>query len=219
VDQSVAAIRRALTETTHPLGRARMLPAYVEIMLAGGDLAAARAGASELSEIAKAYDTAALHARSAYAHGAVHLADGTPDAALPPLRQAWRRWCDLDAPHEAACTRVLIALACRALRDEGSAVMELNAARHAFARLGAVPDVARVDSLIGQADAGDTTGLTPRELEVLRLIATGRSNQAIAAELLISGRTVERHVSNIFVKLSVGSRTAAAAYAFAHGIR
>jgi ATP/maltotriose-dependent transcriptional regulator MalT len=218
-DASVAAIRRALTETTHPLGRTRMLPAYVEIMLAGGDLAAARAGAGELDEIARAYDTAALHARSAYARGAVDLAGGAPDAALPPLREAWQRWCDLDAPYEAACARVLVGLACRALRDEGSAVMELDAARHTFAKLGAAPDVAGAEGLIGQGRIGGTAGLSPRELEVLRLVAAGRSNQAIAAELRISDRTVERHVSNIFVKLNVGSRTAAAAYAFAHGIR
>ncbi len=223
VEVSVAAIRRALTETARPLDRARMLPAYVEIMLAGHDPAAARAGAGELGEIAKVYDTVGLHARSAYARGAVHLADGTPDAALPPLRQAWQRWCDLEVPFEAACTRVLIGLACRALQDEGSAVMELDAARHTFAQLGAVPDLTRTEALIGQAligraEIGDAPGLSPRELEVLRLVAAGRSNQAIAAELLISDRTVERHVSNIFVKLGVGSRTAAAAYAFVHGI-
>jgi ATP/maltotriose-dependent transcriptional regulator MalT len=219
VEVSVAAIRRALTETTHPLQRARMLPAYVEIMLAGHDRAAARVGAGELDEIAKVYDTAALHARSAHARGAVHLADGTPEAALPPLRQAWQRWSDLDVPYEAACTRVLIGLACRALRDEGSAVMELDAARHTFAQLGAVSDLTHTEALIGHREVGDATGLSPRELQVLRLVAAGRSNQAIAAELLISDRTVERHVSNIFVKLGVGSRTAAAAYAFTHGIR
>ena len=113
---------------------------------------------------------------------------------------------------------MLIGLACRALRDEGSAALELDAARDAFAQLGAVADLARTDALIGKGQAGDATGLSPRELEVLRLVAAGKSNQAIAAELAISDRTVERHVSNIFVKLGVGSRTAAAAYAFAHGI-
>jgi DNA-binding CsgD family transcriptional regulator len=218
LDASVAAIRRALAETTHPLARSRMLPAYVEIMLAGQDAGAARAAAAELDEIAQAYDTAGLQARSAYARGAVRLADGTPDAALPALRHAWRLWSDLDAPYEAACTRVLIGLGCRALRDEDSAVMELDAARHTLAQLGALSDVARIDALIGKDGAGDAAGLSPRELDVLRLIAAGKSNQAIAAELLISDRTVERHVSNIFLKLGVGSRTAAAAYAFVHRI-
>jgi DNA-binding CsgD family transcriptional regulator len=218
LDGSVAAIRRALAETPHPLARSRMLPAYVEIALAGRDAAAARAGAGELDEIAKVYDTAGLHARSAYARGAVYLAEGAPDAALPALREAWQLWRDLDVPYEVACTRVLIGLACRALRDEGSAALELDAARGAFDQLGAVRDLARTERLIGRAKIGDAARLSPRELEVLRLVAAGKSNLAIAAELVISDRTVERHVSNIFLKLGVGSRTAAAAYAFAHGI-
>jgi DNA-binding CsgD family transcriptional regulator len=219
VDASVAAIRRALTETTDPLARSRLLPANVEIMLATDDVATAREGARELGEIAETYDTAALHARSAHARGAVHLADGAPEAALPALRSAWRMWRELDAPYEAACARVLVGLACRALRDEDTAAMELDAARHVFTQLGAVRAVARTETLIGKGPARDTTGLSAREVEVLRLVAAGRTNQAIAAELFISGRTVERHVSNIFAKLGVGSRTAAAAYAFEHGIR
>jgi DNA-binding NarL/FixJ family response regulator len=129
-----------------------------------------------------------------------------------------RLWRDLDAPYEAARTRVLIGLACRALRDEGSAGMEMEAARDTFDQLGAVSDLARTDTLVGRAGVGDAATLSPRELEVLRLVAAGKSNQAIATELVISDRTVERHVSNIFLKLGVGSRTAAAAYAFAHGI-
>ena len=219
VDACVAAIRRALAETTDRLARSRLLPAYVEIMLATEDVSAARDGARELAEIAEAYDTAALHARSAHARGAVHLADGSPEAALPALRLAWRLWRDLDAPHEAACARVLIAVACRALRDEDTAAMELDAARQVFAQLGAVPDLTRIDALIGKRRVGDAAGLSAREVEVLRLVAAGKTNQAIAAELLISDRTVARHLGNIFAKLGVGSRTAAAAYAFGHGIR
>ena len=217
-DASLAAIRRAVAETAHPLERARMLPAYVEIMLATRDVEAARDGSAELGQIAEVYDTAALHARCAYAEGAVHLADGSPDEALPALRRAWRLWCDLDVPYEAARTRVLIGLACHALRDEGSAALELDAARDVFAQLGATADLTRTDKMIGKGLVGDPAGLSRRELEVLRLVAAGMSNQAIAAELAISDRTVERHVSNIFGKLGVGSRTAAAAYAFAHGI-
>jgi ATP/maltotriose-dependent transcriptional regulator MalT len=216
MDASVAAIRRALTETVDPLARSRLLPAYVEILLVGRDAVTAHEAATELHEIARAYDTAALHARSAYARGAVHLADGAPDKALPALRRAWQLWCDLDVTYEAARTRVLIGLACRALHDDGSAALELDAARDTFGRLGAITDLRRTDRLLG---AGDRAGLSPRELEVLRLVAAGRSNHMIGAALAISERTVERHVSNIFTKLGVGSRTAAAAYAFKHGIR
>ncbi len=219
VDASVAAIRRGLAETADPLVRSRLLPASVEIMLAADDVPAAREGVTELAEIVELYDTAALHARSAHARGAVHVADARPEAALPALRLAWRLWRDLDAPYEAACARVLVGVACRALGDEDTAAMELDAARQVFAGLGAVPDLTRTDALIGKRGVGDAAGLSPREVEVLRLIAAGRTNQAIAAELFISDRTVARHVSNILAKLGVGSRTAAAAYAFAHGIR
>ena len=216
VDAAAAAITRALTETVHPLARARLLPAYVEIMLARPEVTAAREGVGELREIAEAYDTAALHARSSYARGAVDLAEGALGAALAALRRAGQLWSDTDVPYEAARTRVLIGLACRTLSDDSSAILELEAARDVFTRLGAVADLSRTDALLSRADVA---GLSPRELEVLRLVAAGRSNQAIATELAISDRTVERHVSNIFVKLGVGSRTAAAAYAYAHGLQ
>ncbi len=217
VDASVSAIRRALTETVDPLERSRLLPAFVEIVLAGRETAAAAyEAAAELDEIARAFGTAALHARSAYARGAIHLADGAPDKALPALRRAWRLWCDLDVRYEAARTRVLIGLACRALHDHGGAALELDAARDTFARLGAVTDLRRTERVRGAG--GEPAGLSRRELDVLRLVAAGDSNQRIGAALAISERTVERHVSNIFTKLGVASRTAAAAYAFEHGI-
>jgi DNA-binding CsgD family transcriptional regulator len=219
VDASVAAIRRRLAETGDRLVRSQLLPAYIEIMLATDDAAAAREGVRELAEIVEVYGTAGLHARSAHARGAVHLADASPEAALPALRLAWRLWRDLDAPYEAARARVLVGVACRALGDEDTAAMELDAARQVFAQLGAVPDRAHTDMLIGKRRIGDEAGLSPREVEVLRLIAAGRTNREIADELFISDRTVARHVANIFAKLGVGSRTAAAAYAFAHGIR
>jgi DNA-binding NarL/FixJ family response regulator len=114
---------------------------------------------------------------------------------------------------------VLVGLACRAMHDEDSAAMELEAARQVFDRLGAAPDLARVAALARERGSTVPCGLSPRETEVLRLVATGRTNQAIAADLFLSHRTVARHLSNIFAKLGVGSRTAAAAYAFEHGIR
>jgi DNA-binding NarL/FixJ family response regulator len=145
----------------------------------------------------------------------VHLAAGEPERALPPLRRAHRLWHDLAAPYEAARVRVLIARACRALHDDDGAAAELAAARHVFARLGARPDVAAVDALV---DGPAGSPLSPRETEVLRLIAAGRSNRSIAGELFLSEKTVHRHVSSILTKLGVGSRTAAAAYAFEHGM-
>jgi DNA-binding CsgD family transcriptional regulator len=216
-DAAAAAIRRALAETTDRLARSRLLPSHVEVMLAVKDVVAAREGARELAEIGEVYDAAALHASSAYARGAVHLADGSPEAALPALRHAWQLWRDLDMPYEAARARVLVGMACRALHDDDTAAMEFDAARQVFASLGAVPAATRTTTLLRERRAGDA-GLSAREVEVLRLVAAGKTNQAIAAELFLSERTVERHVSNILTKLDVGSRTAAAAYAFEHGI-
>jgi DNA-binding NarL/FixJ family response regulator len=219
IDAAAAATHRALAETTERLARARLLAAHVEIMLAADDPAAAGRAATELAELVEAYEATALHALSAHARGAVHLADGRPEAALPALRHAWRLWRDLDAPYDAARARVLVGLACRAMHDEDSAEMELDAARQSFDRLGAGPDLVRVEALTAAAAPDRPGGLSPRELEVLRLVAAGRTNQAIAAELFLSDRTVARHVSNIFVRLGVGSRTAAAAWAYQHGIR
>jgi DNA-binding NarL/FixJ family response regulator len=130
------------------------------------------------------------------------------------LRHAWNVWQELEAPYQAARTRVLIGSACRALGDADSAVLELEAARAAFERLGASPDLTRVDSLTGRAAPADTHGLSPRELEVLRLVAAGKPNREIASLLVVSEHTVARHVQNIFTKLGVSSRTAATAFAF-----
>jgi DNA-binding NarL/FixJ family response regulator len=214
--QAAASIRRALVEATDVRQKAKVLPAAVEVLLATGDVPAAAHAAHELTRIADEYDTTAVQAVASSAAGAVRLAEGTPELASAPLRRALQLWRELDVPHEAARARVLIALACRALRDEDAAEMELEAARQVFVELGAAPDVARVDSLReGSRQAG---GLSPRELEVVRLIAVGRSNHAIASQLVLSEKTVARHVSNIFGKLGVRSRTAAAAYAYEHGL-
>jgi DNA-binding NarL/FixJ family response regulator len=111
-----------------------------------------------------------------------------------------------------------VGLACRALGDDDSAALELEAARRAFEELGAAPDLARADALATPAPTDEGHGLTPRELEVLRLVASGKSNKVIAAELHISEHTVARHVQNIFAKLGVSSRTAASAFAFEHDL-
>ncbi|MCT9081544.1 helix-turn-helix transcriptional regulator [Streptomyces fulvoviolaceus] len=211
---AAAAIRRALAETREPMRRARLLPAAVEI-LAGDDPAEAARATDELDLIARAHDTAALRAMAGQARGAVRLAEGDAQEALPALREAGRLWRELEVPYEAARVGVLVGLACRALGDEDGAGLEFDAARQTFGRLGAGPDAGRVGRLVG---GGDRSVLSPRELEVVRLLAQGRTNHAIAAELVLSEKTVARHVSNIFAKLDVGSRTAVAAYAFEHGL-
>ena len=215
-DGAVAAIRRVLGETTAPLDRAKLLPAYAEIMLALGDVEAARTTCRELEAIAAGHESAMLNAIAAYIRGAVDLGEGNAGAALAVLRRAWQVWQELEAPYEAARVRVLVGLACRALGDEITAEMELDAARWVFQQLGAAPDLARVDSLTGRRALGDSHGLSARELEVLRLVAAGKTNRKIASELVVSEHTVARHVQNIFAKLNVSSRTAAAAFAFEH---
>ena len=212
-DAALIAVRRALGETTGPSGRARLLPALVEISLAAQDLATARAACAELEVVAAAYGSPMLDAMAAHARGALELAGGHGDAALPSLRRAAHTWQELDAPYEVARARALIARACRALGDGDTARMELDAARETLARLGAAPDLARLDEP-GQR----RHGLTARELEVLRLVASGASNKVTAAELVLSEKTVERHLSNIFAKLGVSSRAAATAFAYEHGL-
>jgi DNA-binding CsgD family transcriptional regulator len=213
-----AAIRRALDEAGDPPARARLLPAQVEIALAGGDVPAARAAAGELARVAAGLEAPLLAATAAAAEGAVLLAEGDPRAALAALRGAWAAWRELEAPYEAARAREGIGLACRALGDQDSAALELDAARWDYQRLGAAPDLARVEALAGGGPAGTAGGLTAREVEVLRLVATGQTNRAIAAELVLSERTVDRHVSNILTKLGVPSRAAATAWAYEHGL-
>ncbi len=213
---AAAAIDQVLAGTTEWVERSRLLPACVEIMLAADDRERARSACAELEGIAASLGSAMLRALAGRARGAVELADGDARAALVALRRAWRLWHDLDAPYEAARARVLIAQACRSLGDDETSALELEAARSAFAHLGAAPDLALVDSLVGTAASGDAAGLTARELQVLRLVAAGESNKAIAAELGLSKRTVDRHVSNIFAKLRVSTRAAATAFAYEH---
>lgn len=216
VAAAAAAIRRVVCEAQDRVARSRVLAAYVEIGLAVDDVGAARRAADELSHIAADLDAPLLKAVAARATGAVLFAEGDAQAACETLRRAWTAWRELDAPYEAARVRVLVAQACRALGDEDTAGMELDAARVVFEQLGAAPDLARVDSLVRRATSSEPHGLTPRELQVLRLVAGGRTNKAIAAELVLSERTVDRHVSNIFAKLGVSSRAAATAYTYEH---
>jgi len=179
-----------------------------------GEVEEAGEASRELEQIAANAGSTMLRALAAQVVGAVELAEGAVQAALVSLRRAWQLWQELEAPYQSARTRVLVGLACQALGDRDAATLELEAARPAFERLGAIPDVARVDSLTGRAAASDTHGLSRRELEVLRLVAAGKTNREIASALVVSEHTVARHLQNIFGKLGVSSRTAATAFAF-----
>lgn len=212
-----AAIRRVLGEVRDPLGRSRILPAHVEIMIAARDLDSAHASAAELRRIADDFRAPYLRSLAADATGAVLLAAREPQRALPHLRAAHAAWRDLDAPYQAGRVRELIGLACRALDDSDSAALEFEAARMIYQELGASPDRERLDRLTSGRSPG-AAGLTGRELQVLTHVATGKSNRAIAHDLAISEKTVARHVSNIFTKLDLSSRSEATAYAYEHGL-
>jgi DNA-binding NarL/FixJ family response regulator len=212
-----ASIRAALTAVTHDrLGRARLCAAQVEIALADGDAETAGRACDELTRTASTYGSSGLEAAALQARGAVLLAGGRADAALPTLRAACRRWKELDAPYDAARVRLLLAGAYQALGDADAAARELDAAEVVFVRLGATLDAGGIAARRGRAALPG--GLTGREAEVLALVAAGRSNREIAASLVLSPKTVARHLSNIFAKLGVSSRTQAAAYAFEHGL-
>jgi DNA-binding CsgD family transcriptional regulator len=212
---AAAMMRRAMGEASDPVGRWRLLPAFVEIMLEAEDLPAAREGAAELRSLTADFNAPYVDAAAAYAEGAVALAEGDATGALPFLRQAASLWMQLPAPYEAARTRVLIARCCRLLGDTQSADIELDAARWALEQLGAKADLARLDAAAASHDAVPGN-LTAREIAVLRLVAAGNTNRAIANELIISEKTVARHISNIFAKIGVSTRTAATAFAYEH---
>jgi ATP/maltotriose-dependent transcriptional regulator MalT len=216
VDAACEAIHRALAEPQGGGGRARILEAAVEIALAARDVAEARASADELAEIASRHVVPYLDALSAGASGAVLLAEHDGRGALAELRRAWTAWRELEAPYEGARVRVLIALACREEGDAAAAEMELGAAREVFEQLGAAVDLARVDKLARRGPAA--APLTGREVQVLGLLASGLTNRQIAERLRISEKTVARHLSNIYLRIGVSTRSAATAYAYQNGL-
>ena len=218
-DAAKSAVTRLLDEKQGPRARTALLAAACTIMIACGSVDAAVSSAGELSEIAGKLDSAVLRAMAAYASGDASLAAGNARAAAADLRTAVALWTELDVPYETARSRVLLGEACTALGDAGSGRLELDAARGTFRALGAVRDLGHLDDerRPGTPHA-EATGITPRELGVLKLVASGRTNRAIARELGISEKTVARHLSNIFTKLDLTSRAAATAYAFQHGL-
>jgi DNA-binding CsgD family transcriptional regulator len=218
LEEAVAAVRTALLAAGDtPLAQARILPAQVQVALGAGDVAQARQACDALATIARMCGSSGLTAAAVCAEGAVRLAEGRADEALPALREGCRRWREIDAPYEAACVCVVLAEVYRALGDEGAARLELDAAAAAFERLGAADALERL-SVAREPDARPPGGLSVREVEVLGQVAAGRSNRDIARALDISEKTVARHLSNIFTKLDVSSRTEAARYAFEHRI-
>lgn len=214
VAAAAAAIDAAVAEARDTVTSARRLPAFVEIMLVAGRVERARQAADRLASIAAKANVAFLAATAAHADGTVLLAEGDPRAAIARLRWAWEQWRGLEAPYEVARTQVQIGRACQELGANESARLECDSARHAFARLGATADLEHIRQIIGSvvADVGDDV-LTPREIQVLRRVARGLTNREIADELFISVKTVERHLSNMFVKLDASNRTQATAIA------
>jgi DNA-binding CsgD family transcriptional regulator len=218
IEIAAGSIQRVVTATREPLQLARLLPAYIEIMLEAGETDDARSACQELEQISERFDTGLLGGIAAHARGALALAEGDIETALISLRRALQVWQQVEVPYMVARTRFLTGVGCSALRDDEGATLEMEAARAIFERLGAAPDISRIDSRARHASPDHLHGLTPREVQVLRLIATGKTNKAIAAELCVSDRTVDRHVSNIFTKLSLPSRAAATAYAYQHSL-
>jgi DNA-binding CsgD family transcriptional regulator/tetratricopeptide (TPR) repeat protein len=215
-DAAAASIRSGLAGTSDRLARARLRAAQVEIACAARDLEAASEASDELDEIALDYGSSGLDVMARHARGAVLLAGGDAAKALEMLRGACERWQELHAPYEGARVRLLLAEAYDLLGDSEAAVRELDAAEVVFAHLGAGPDANAVVALRGDPPLPD--GLTRREAEVLALVAAGKTNREVATALTISQKTVARHLSNIFTKIEVSSRTEAAAYAFAHDL-
>ena len=215
---AATSLRAALTAVSHDrLARAWLCAAQVEVALAAGDPETAGRASDELGRTASTYGSSGLEAAALQARGAVLLTGDRVEAALPTLRAACRRWQELEMPHDAARVRLLLARAYRALGDEDAATLELDAAESVFERLGAAPDAAEARALRRRRPALPG-GLTGREAEVLALVAAGRTNREIAETLVVSHKTVARHLSNIFAKLGVRSRTQAAAYAYEHGL-
>jgi DNA-binding CsgD family transcriptional regulator len=218
IGAAAASIRSVLLDTQAPIGRASLLPAVVEILLAAADVAAARAAAAELSEIALAFGAPLLGAASAHATGAVLLAEGDIEGASTSLRQACGTWRELEMPYEEAHTCLLLAAVCETRGDQDGRRLEIDTARRIFTQLRAEPCLARMAGQSERASHQRTGSLSEREAQVLRLLAAGKTNRAIADELFISEKTVARHVSNIFDKLGVSSRTGATAWAFQHNL-
>jgi len=214
---AAASLRTSLaTRATGPR-RARVLAACVEVALATSDVVGGRTASEELAGIAAEIGMRALEAAAAAADGAVLLAEGDPEGAADRLRTAVSLGQDVRTPYETARARVLYGQALHALGDDEGMQLALVAALATFEQLGAEPDAATVRRLL-RPPGEIPGGLTAREVEVLRLLAAGKTNRDIAIELVISEHTVARHIQNVYAKIGVSSRAAATAFAFEHDL-
>jgi DNA-binding CsgD family transcriptional regulator len=220
LDDARASIVRVVEESGEDVvRRSRVLAAYSQIMLAAGEATKAATAVTELEALAKSFEAPYLKAVAATERGCVLLASDDATAASEQLRTAWGRWQELDCPYELARVRMLLADAFGRLGDHDTAALELAAARKVFAELGAAPALAHADALVSDSTpASAPGGLTAREVEVIRLVATGATNRQIAEQLVVSEKTVARHLNNIFTKLDLGSRASATAWAYEHGL-
>jgi DNA-binding NarL/FixJ family response regulator len=217
VDAATGIITRALDQQPwNRLARAPLLLARAQIAVAAGDLEAAAAAVDELESIATDFDTAMLHAAALSGRARVQLAQNDATAACATIRLALASWLDLDVPYEVATARTILGLALREAGDEDAAASSFAAAEALFDQIGARLEARQIRNRTGRLAL--PAGLTDREAEVLRLVAEGRPNKEIAAELYLSAKTVSRHLSNIFAKIGVSSRSAATAFAFEHQI-
>ena len=212
VGDASAIITACVASQPNPLGRAALLPALVHIEIAAGNLDAAERALTELESTCKAFDTATLRATTCTTRGRLQLAAG--DAAAPDtLHQAAEAWQKLKVPYEEATARTLLGRALQVAGDLDQARRSFEAAADLFSRIGAHLDASEV---YDAARPRPPAGLTEREVEVLRLVAAGLTNNDIASQLFLSGKTVSRHLSNIFTKIGVSSRAGATAFAFEH---
>lgn len=213
---AAAGLRLSAASAAEPtLQRARLLAAQAEVALALNEVDAARQAVEDLGRVASETPSALLDAIEAMARARLHLAEAQIDHALQFATRAWSLWNKLKIPYDAARARMFIGLVSRLAGDPERARSELEAARAEFYRLGAKLDARAAEQhLEGATDLPRRLSL--RELEVLRLVAVGKTNREIAEALTISEHTVSRHLQNIFGKLEVSTRAAATAFAFQH---
>jgi DNA-binding CsgD family transcriptional regulator len=209
--QAATALRAALAGQGR-LERARALLPAVEVGLAAGDDDLARSAAEELAGTAAVYGTAGLLAWAVHAGALLALDGGRWEEAVAGLEAALRGYREQRLRHATAQVHEHLAIARRGLDQAAAAAADEATALAIYRQLGASPDLARLTATTRPG------GLTPREEEILAQVVSGASNHQVAERLVISDKTVSRHLANIFAKLGVGSRTAAAAWAHEHGI-